>query len=326
MTYFDSPSRLLSEITSFVLNGASPMKATPSSHPTSSSCGASATYHPEMFNLNTINGHLLSPVLTKPLSATMLPVAAPVPTTNDLDTQSLLATALQHVKAAAASEMPLVPLSLPVPPCAMNPPIIPRQPRRALKDDLKLAAQSVKHIAAPSYFALVEFKRQRVRLYKSSFPVSPGSYVVIAGDRGEDMGLCVWIWHNATASRDLPLVEVPCPGRNLLEFDYDCMGQEVRRIPTPAEIHVQNFILPSLEIEALRVCREKALTMKIPIDVIDVEYQFDRKKITYYFVADGLVDFRVLVRELWHYFNTRIWLEKVPRIAHSFRTQSMSIE
>jgi cell fate regulator YaaT (PSP1 superfamily) len=48
--------------------------------------------------------------------------------------------------------------------------------------------------------------------------------------------------------------------------------------------------------------------------LVDVEYQFDRNRITFYFTADGRVDFRQLVRELAAEYRTRIELRQIgPR-------------
>jgi hypothetical protein len=43
----------------------------------------------------------------------------------------------------------------------------------------------------------------------------------------------------------------------------------------------------------------------------DAEWQWDRKKLTFYFTADKRVDFRVLVRELAAIFRTRIELKQI---------------
>src|SRR6185436_13613300 len=50
-----------------------------------------------------------------------------------------------------------------------------------------------------------------------------------------------------------------------------------------------------------------ALTMKVS----DAEWQWDRKKLTFYFTAEKRVDFRTLVRELAAAFRTRIELKQI---------------
>ena len=73
------------------------------------------------------------------------------------------------------------------------------------------------------------------------------------------------------------------------------------------------------EAKALELCRSKVRQRKLPMEVIDAEYQWyvassslqgneltavvydrrDRRKLTFYFVADKRIDFRELVRELF---------------------------
>ena len=45
--------------------------------------------------------------------------------------------------------------------------------------------------------------------------------------------------------------------------------------------------------------------------LVDVELTFDLSKMTFYFTADGRVDFRQLVRELAGVFRTRIELRQI---------------
>ncbi len=52
---------------------------------------------------------------------------------------------------------------------------------------------------------------------------------------------------------------------------------------------------------------EHGLNMKL----VDVEYQFDRNKITFYFTSEKRVDFRALVRDLAGRYRTRIELRQI---------------
>lgn len=70
------------------------------------------------------------------------------------------------------------------------------------------------------------------------------------------------------------------------------------------------------ELKALQLCQSKVKAKKLPMEVIDAEYQWqvslfclivllthirarDRRKLTFYFIADKRIDFRELVRELF---------------------------
>ncbi|KAJ7115200.1 PSP1 C-terminal conserved region-domain-containing protein, partial [Mycena epipterygia] len=62
------------------------------------------------------------------------------------------------------------------------------------------------------------------------------------------------------------------------------------------------------EQKALALCQTKVRAKKLPMEVVDAEYQWDRRKLTFYFVAEKRIDFRELVRELFRLYKTRIWM------------------
>ncbi|ORZ01229.1 PSP1 C-terminal conserved region-domain-containing protein [Syncephalastrum racemosum] len=62
------------------------------------------------------------------------------------------------------------------------------------------------------------------------------------------------------------------------------------------------------ERKALQVCQQKIKQRKLRMDVVDAEYQWDRRKLTFYFTAERRIDFRELVRELFKIYKTRIWM------------------
>ncbi|MFC3041001.1 stage 0 sporulation family protein [Virgibacillus xinjiangensis] len=63
--------------------------------------------------------------------------------------------------------------------------------------------------------------------------------------------------------------------------------------------------------KAFQVCTEKIKKHKLDMNLVDVEYTFDRNKIIFYFTADGRVDFRNLVKDLASQFRTRIELRQI---------------
>ncbi|MBE7037255.1 MAG: stage 0 sporulation protein [Ruminococcaceae bacterium] len=65
------------------------------------------------------------------------------------------------------------------------------------------------------------------------------------------------------------------------------------------------------EEEAYNICMSKIRANKLEMNLIDVEYTFDRSKILFYFTADGRVDFRQLVKDLASVFRTRIELRQI---------------
>ncbi|GAA6029085.1 hypothetical protein JCM8097_001586 [Rhodosporidiobolus ruineniae] len=62
------------------------------------------------------------------------------------------------------------------------------------------------------------------------------------------------------------------------------------------------------EVKALALVRSKVLQKGLPMEVIDAEWQYDRRKLTFYYTAEQRVDFRELVRELFRIWKTRVWL------------------
>jgi cell fate regulator YaaT (PSP1 superfamily) len=66
--------------------------------------------------------------------------------------------------------------------------------------------------------------------------------------------------------------------------------------------------------EALALCREQVEKHKLPMKLLEAEYNFDGSHLTFYFVADGRVDFRALVKDLAVLFPARVELWQIgPR-------------
>ena len=65
------------------------------------------------------------------------------------------------------------------------------------------------------------------------------------------------------------------------------------------------------EKDAVRICRQRIAEHQLEMKLIRAEYAFDRSKLTFYFTADGRVDFRELVKDLAGIFRTRVELRQV---------------
>src|SRR5690625_4315594 len=66
-----------------------------------------------------------------------------------------------------------------------------------------------------------------------------------------------------------------------------------------------------LAMEALDICTEKITYHQLEMNLVDVEYTFDRNKVIFYFTAEGRIDFRDLVKDLAAQFKTRIELRQI---------------
>ncbi len=139
----------------------------------------------------------------------------------------------------------------------------------------------------------VQFKGQRKELYVNSrsLYLHTGNYCVVQADRGEDMGLIISIVKVNPKDVDSDIKEVL---RHATDGDVEMMKEKREK-----------------ESEALKVCQQKAAEHDLPIKLVDVEYQFDGNKITFYFTADGRIDFRELVKDLAGIFRTRIDLRQI---------------
>ncbi|QCJ55776.1 PSP1 domain-containing protein [Enterococcus mundtii] len=63
--------------------------------------------------------------------------------------------------------------------------------------------------------------------------------------------------------------------------------------------------------KAFLIAKEKIRERKLEMKIVQVEYTFDRSKLTFYFAADGRIDFRELVKDLAAVFRTRIELKQI---------------
>ncbi|AQZ14062.1 PSP1 (YDR505C) and YLR177W [Zygosaccharomyces parabailii] len=51
---------------------------------------------------------------------------------------------------------------------------------------------------------------------------------------------------------------------------------------------------------------------QLNIKILNAEFQFDRKKLTFYYFCEERNDFRELIKELFKFYKTRIWLCAIP--------------
>ncbi len=65
------------------------------------------------------------------------------------------------------------------------------------------------------------------------------------------------------------------------------------------------------EFRAKPVFREKIEKFSLEMKLVDVHFQFDRKKLFFFYTSDGRVDFRELAKDLAAVFKTRIELRQI---------------
>lgn len=111
-------------------------------------------------------------------------------------------------------------------------------------------------------------------------------------------------------ARGLEFGEVVVGPKDVEESQIIQPLKRVIRISTN-EDRLKNDENKSKEKEAFKICLEKIGNHNLPMKLIDVEYTFDNSKIIFYFVADGRIDFRELVKDLAAIFRTRIELRQI---------------
>lgn len=152
-------------------------------------------------------------------------------------------------------------------------------------------------------FTEVVFKGERRGYYfnDSGLELSIGMFVIVEAEKGIDLGEIGST--GDTAYMKSRLRQRPCAGDM----------KKIVRLASDADMKVVTFHREQ-EDTAFSICLDRIHKLDLPMKLVDVEYQYDRNRITFYFTADGRVDFRQLVRELASEYRTRIELRQIgPR-------------
>ncbi len=137
--------------------------------------------------------------------------------------------------------------------------------------------------------------QQAGRQYKfnaQSLELKAGDKVIVETDRGRAMAIVV------IPPREIPDNEAPEGLKNIL------------RTATEEDLALAETNT-SREKDAYRHCVERIKSRKLEMKLVRAEYAFDGSKIIFYFTADGRIDFRELVKDLAHYFHTRIEMRQI---------------
>lgn len=85
----------------------------------------------------------------------------------------------------------------------------------------------------------------------------------------------------------------------------------ILRKATKEDLRLLREIHDVREREEMRYCRDCINERGLPMKLADVEHLFGGDKVIYYFLADGRVDFRELVKELARKYRTRIEMRQI---------------
>jgi cell fate regulator YaaT (PSP1 superfamily) len=122
--------------------------------------------------------------------------------------------------------------------------------------------------------------------------VKPGDFVIVEADKGIDLG-CV---HKV--GRLVTISEIRGEPKSVIR---KAGSEDLNQMEENRKKETMAFI----------VGREKINKHNLNMKLVDVEYQYDQNKLTFYFTSDRRVDFRELVKDLASKYRTRIELRQI---------------
>ena len=141
----------------------------------------------------------------------------------------------------------------------------------------------------------IEFKGLRRAYFANpqDFPFQVGDMAVVQVEKGEDLGVVSHLGRKKGAEQ----LEEP-PSFRIVR----------KALPEDMEILQRNR---EKEKEALLFSRRKAREHNLEMKFVEVELQWDSRKMTFFFTADGRIDFRDLVKDFAATYRTRIDLRQI---------------
>jgi cell fate regulator YaaT (PSP1 superfamily) len=126
----------------------------------------------------------------------------------------------------------------------------------------------------------------------SEISLKPGDFVIVNTEQGLGFGQAV----------GLPTIKDPrVHPAELKVIDHPATEEEIRR-------HRENL---EFELDARKYCMERIATHGLAMNLVDVEYFYDRSKVIFFFTAEGRVDFRELLKDLVRRLRTRVELRQI---------------
>lgn len=94
-----------------------------------------------------------------------------------------------------------------------------------------------------------------------------------------------------------------------INFNSEPAGRVIR-FATPEDISEEQH-LEVIAKEEIACCEQFAKELGLEMKIIDAEHIFGGERVIFYFMAEGRVDFRELVRKLAHEYQTRIEMRQI---------------
>jgi len=131
-------------------------------------------------------------------------------------------------------------------------------------------------------------------------------YNFLAGDRELRRGERVLVESEAGARVGTVEIEPHEPAQTI---DLKQL-RNIIRIASDNDFHLEQENL-AREANARRLCVERIRERRIQMKLVNADYTFDGRKVTFYFVAEGRVDFRDIVRDLANTLRVRVEMKQI---------------
>lgn len=148
------------------------------------------------------------------------------------------------------------------------------------------------------WYFIIEFPSGRLEISHYAQAVDVNSHVILEADRGEDCGKVVNVMDEYRFESHLMKIKDVRKELALIKVVRRASGDDVQKLEQKKE----------MEATSLRQCREMVSSRRLDMDILSCEYQWDAKKITFYFRSDKRIDFRDLLKDLFKIFKVRIWM------------------
>lgn len=144
-----------------------------------------------------------------------------------------------------------------------------------------------------SHLIEVEFTGKRRAYFRNpdETPYQSGTYVMVETETGYRIGLV----------------------RRQVQAEFYGENEKIRSVLRPADDSEikEYYDMQEKQESAAEICVEQIQKRNLNMKLIDVDFQLDGSKITFFFTAERRVDFRDLVKALAGIFKTRIELRQV---------------
>ncbi len=94
-----------------------------------------------------------------------------------------------------------------------------------------------------------------------------------------------------------------------IDFTYDQAGKFIR-FATPDDISEERH-LQKIAKEEIECCKRFVRDLNLPMKIVDAEHILGGERIIFYFMSDGRVDFRELVKKIAQEYQTRIEMRQI---------------